>query len=284
MNKALFKLLRYSGLPFIFRNTYQKNNVSILMFHDVDVDAAEKSFSYLVNRYTIISLNTFIEAYYKKDFSKIPPKSVIITFDDGHIGNYKLLPIVKKYNIPITIFLCSGIINTNRHFWFMTDQDKYDVQKLKGKKTKERLELLSTVGFHNEKEYETPQALSIDQIEEMKDYVNFQSHTVYHPILTMCTDNESKNEILFSKEQLESTYKLTINSIAYPNGDYSEREISYVKQSGYKCAVTTEQGFNSLQSDIFKLKRFSVNDTKDLNEFIVKSSGVWGMLKKIITK
>lgn len=284
MNKALFKLLRYSGLPFIFRNTYQKNNVSILMFHDVDVDAAEKSFSYLVNRYTIISLNTFIEAYYKKDFSKIPPKSVIITFDDGHIGNYKLLPIVKKYNIPITIFLCSGIINTNRHFWFMTDQDKYDVQKLKGKKTKERLELLSTVGFHNEKEYETPQALSIDQIEEMKDYVNFQSHTVYHPILTMCTDNESKNEILFSKEQLESTYKLTINSIAYPNGDYSEREISYVKQYGYKCAVTTEQGFNSLQSDIFKLKRFSVNDTKDLNEFIVKSSGVWGMLKKIITK
>lgn len=284
MNKALFKLLRYSGLPFIFRNTYQKNNVSILMFHDVDVDAAEKSFSYLVNRYTIISLNTFIEAYYKKDFSKIPPKSVIITFDDGHIGNYKLLPIVKKYNIPITIFLCSGIINTNRHFWFMTDQDEYDVQKLKGKKTKERLELLSTVGFYNEKEYETPQALSIDQIEEMKDYVNFQSHTVYHPILTMCTDNESKNEILFSKEQLESTYKLTINSIAYPNGDYSEREISYVKQSGYKCAVTTEQGFNSLQSDIFKLKRFSVNDTKDLNEFIVKSSGVWGMLKKIITK
>lgn len=282
--KALFKLLRYSGLPFVFRNTYQKNNVSILMFHDVDVDAAEKSFSYLVNRYTIISLNTFIEAYYKKDFSKIPPKSVIITFDDGHIGNYKLLPIVKKYNIPITIFLCSGIINTNRHFWFMTDQDKYDVQKLKGKKTKERLELLSTVGFYNEKEYETPQALSIDQIEEMKDYVNFQSHTVYHPILTMCTDNESKNEILFSKEQLESTYKLTINSIAYPNGDYSEREISYVKQYGYKCAVTTEQGFNSVQSDIFKLKRFSVNDTKDLNEFIVKSSGVWGMLKKIITK
>ena len=43
---------------------------------------------------------------------------MVVTFDDGHIKNHSLLPVFKKYQVPVTIFLCSGIVDTGKHFWF----------------------------------------------------------------------------------------------------------------------------------------------------------------------
>jgi hypothetical protein len=54
-----------------------------------------------------------------------------------------------------------------------------------------------------------------------------------------------------------------------------------VKDAGYKYAITTRPGYNSLGSDIFRLKRLSVNDSGNIDEIVVKSSGVWGIFKKL---
>ena len=141
---------------------------------------------------------------------------------------------------------------------------------------------LSNIGFDQEKEYDSPQALTKKQIEEMKKHVDFQSHTIFHPCLNKCTDQEAKSEIFHSKETLENEYNLSINAIAYPNGDYSERDISIIKEANYKCAITVDYGFNTLNSDLFRLKRLSVNDSDNLDEVIVKSSGLWAGLRKIL--
>ncbi len=118
MKKILFKLLRISGLPVFFRLFIQRNKVTILLFHDISRKTSEQTFSYLSKRYNILDLNDFIDAVERKDESKIPKKALIITFDDGHIRNHEMLPVLMNMNIPITIFLCASIINTNRHFWW----------------------------------------------------------------------------------------------------------------------------------------------------------------------
>lgn len=284
MKKIIFKLVRYSGLPFIFRELIQRNKVTILMFHDIDKKTAKKTFSYLVKNYNLIDLNDFIEACKIKDNKRIPKKALIITFDDGHLGNYELVPLIKKFDIPVTIFLCSSIINTNRHYWFRFQDQPIDVPKLKLESTNKRLELLSKVGFKQDKEYNQPQALQRSHIDQMKHFINMQSHTMFHPILPRCTFEDAKKEIFNSKEFLEREYDLKINAIAYPNGDYSERDITLVKKAGYECGITVDYGFNTIHSDLFKLKRLSSNDTKDLNELIVKSSGVWGYIKHNLGK
>lgn len=114
----------------------------------------------------------------------------------------------------------------------------------------------------------------------MKHYVNFQSHTLFHPILPKCNNDEARVEICNSKEILEREYMLEINAISYPNGDYSERDILLAKEAGYKCGITVDFGFNSIKTDVFRLKRLSVNDTSNLDELIVKASGVWSFLKR----
>ena len=105
MRNVLFKFLRYTELPYLFREIIQRNRVTILLFHDISPEDADNIFGYLSRKYNIISLKNFIKALDRKDPSLIPQKALIITFDDGHKGNYRLLPIIKKYGVPITIFL-----------------------------------------------------------------------------------------------------------------------------------------------------------------------------------
>ena len=279
MNKIIFKIIRYSGLPWIFRNFIQKNKVSILMFHEIDPETAVQTFSYLKKKYNLISLDTFVKASILKDSTNIPPKALIITFDDGLSSNYHLLPIIKKYNVPLTLFLCASIINTNRHFWYKHKGLSLPLSDYKTLSNKNRLLALHKDGFIQDKEYDEAHALSKNQLIEMSEFVNMQAHTKFHPCLPMCDDDEAKIEIFESKKILEDEYGFTINSIAYPNGDYSDRDVNLVKEAGYTSAITVDGGFNTLRSDLFRLKRFSTNDTGNLDELVVKSSGAWSFLR-----
>ncbi|MGV3504992.1 MAG: polysaccharide deacetylase family protein [Adhaeribacter sp.] len=279
MKKILFKVLRHCGLPALFREFIQRDKVTILLFHDISAQVAEQTFSYLSRHYNIICLNDFIDACEKKDPLRLPPKALILTFDDGHIRNYEMLPVIKKLKIPITIFLCSSLIDTKRHFWFKYQNGSFSPVQMKRLPNRERLEKLSEKGFKQDEDFEKPQALNKQQVAEMQPYVNLQSHTRFHPCLPTCDDLEAREEIFKSKEFLTGEFGLDVNVISYPNGDYSDRDILLSKQAGYKCGITVDYGFNTIHTDLFKLKRLSVNDTDDLNELSVKASGIWGFFK-----
>ncbi len=284
MNKIIFKILRFSGLPWLFRQIIQNNKVTILMFHEVSKETAEQTFSYLHKKYNLINLNDFINAIVNNDKTKIPKKALIITFDDGLLQNYEMLPIIKKYKTPVTLFLCSSIINTNRHYWYKHQGLSKPLAYYKTLPNQKRLSELAKDGFIQDKEYGKPHAMSKNQIIDMSQFVNMQAHTKFHPCLPMCGDDVAKEEIYGAKQFLEKEYGFHINAIAYPNGDYSERDISLTKEAGYQCAITVDGGYNTLNSDLFHLKRFSTNDTADINELIVKSSGLWYFLKSLAGK
>ena len=79
---------------------------------------------------------------------------------------------------------------------------------------------------------------------------------------------------------LESKFSLTINAIAYPNGDFSERDIRMSKEAKYRCGLTVDYGYNTSKTDLFRIKRLDTNDTDDINELIAKTSGGMGFFKR----
>ena len=277
--KLAFAGIKITGLPMLFRRIFQKHRVTIVLFHDISKETAEMSFSYLVSKYNIISLDTFVEACRTRNQSVLPEYALVITFDDGFKRNYELLSAIKSFQVPVTIFLCSSIIGTNRNFWFNNNIPDVNIKQLKKLPNTEKLEVLSNYGFDQEKEYDSRVALSKSEIEEMKALVNFQSHTKFHPCLPKCTAKVAKSEITEAKIELEEKYGLSINSISYPNGDYSERDIEFTKEAGYDSGLTVDFGFNTIHTDIYRLKRLCVNDTENIDELIVKSSGVWDFFK-----
>ena len=123
--------------------------------------------------------------------------------------------------------------------------------------------------------------MSAGEIEEMKPLVDFQSHTVYHPLLPQCAPARAAAEISESKTELENKFGLSVYALAYPNGDYTAREVAAAEAAGYTCALSLDHGFNSRTTPPFQLKRICISDDASVDELLVKASGLWGFLKNL---
>jgi len=272
-----FALLRWSGLPFLFREMLQRRRVTIILYHDPKPEVLEEHFQILKSRYNIIPLQEYVQARRTGNLHRLPLKPLVITLDDGSKGNYALLPVLRRHDVPVTIFLCSGVVGTCRHFWFEHDMGGYDLQLLKAMPDERRLEILRRFGWEETKEFPNRIALSKEEVEEMKQAVDFQSHTRFHPLLPRCSAEKAYAEIRGSREDLHNEYGLDIYALAFPNGDYTEREIAMASEAGYECAVTVEAGFNGPDTDLFRLKRLGLTDEAGVNELLVKVSGLWSL-------
>ena len=117
MEELFAKLIRYSGLLYFIRSL-TRNKVTIVLYHNPDQKVFKRHIEYLNKYYNFITLDLLIDSIKCKNWSNIPNNSIVITFDDGHLGNYKLLDTIKKYKINPTIYCCSNIVGTKRHYWW----------------------------------------------------------------------------------------------------------------------------------------------------------------------
>ncbi len=87
------------------------------------------------------------------------------------------------------------------------------------------------------------------------------AHSVNHPILSCCTEEEAEREIRESRADIEAILGPMRMPFAYPNGepgkDYTSRHVDMVRQAGYACGVSTQKGYASLDSCFLQLRRFT---------------------------
>lgn len=279
--KIVFFVLRWSFLPHAYSALRQRGKVTILLYHDLDPETFASHLAYLEKHYVIVSLDDYLAAASQgRDMGR--EKYVVITFDDGLKGNFALRESFARHPGRVTLFLCSGIVGTDRGFWFQTPD--LDIGALKRLPNRERLSALERAGFAQDQDRPQRSALSLEEVQALKSVVDIQSHTHFHPCLPFCTDAEAREEIAAAKQRLESMLQTEIKYISYPNGDYSDRDMALARESGYAAGITVDHGFNDHRTDPFRLKRLSVNDTRDGNEFIVKATGLWGALMRCVAK
>jgi len=116
--------LYYSGLLNIYRGWKKRRvpaSISILAYHDISeksylgLQVPERVFNihmkYLrESNYRIISLEDAVGLMSSGD--DIPADCVVVTFDDGYMSMYtNVYPIVKRNNIPITIFVSTNPVD-----------------------------------------------------------------------------------------------------------------------------------------------------------------------------
>ena len=116
----LFLIILLLFLVFILYNKTRKNFVLCLMYHSIDseknkggifVDEFEEHIKWIKDK------KTFKMEELKGLDYKLPPNSILITFDDGYKNNYTLaFPILKKYNMKSTIFLNTKFIEKDEAY------------------------------------------------------------------------------------------------------------------------------------------------------------------------
>lgn len=252
-----------------------KRRVTIVMYHNPKADTFEKHLKYLSRRYNLITISALVNAFQSGNFKKLPKYALLITIDDGWKENYDLLPIIKEYKCRPIIFLASDIINTQRRYWW-TICNVTKAKAFKKMPNSERQKILKEkYSYSSNKEYPGErQALNLQELNEMKDYVDFGLHTATHPILTRCTTSEKKDEINNGKQQLEELLNLRIETFSYPNGDYDAETKEILKENGITIARTTDVGWTSLSSDQYQLRVTGVSDAASENKLVAEITGL----------
>lgn len=242
----------------LFRRFVTSRNITILLYHKIKPDPFERHILYLKKDYNFVSLRDIHYSFLTNDFEHLPVHSLAITFDDGWKSNYELLRIFRKYRLPVTIFLTTGLVNTNRRQWndIIESSEVREDKWLKSLSNSDKdTYLFEKYGFFPEKEYRERSMLNLEEIGEMKHYVDFQSHGVYHPIFIRCSQAELEFELTTSKEWIENNLDTDVYSIAYPYGWINSKVVTLTHEAGYSLGRTANfPCLNSRAENPLKLK------------------------------
>ncbi len=223
----------------------QTLTVPILMYHYLSIPPAEADtirldlsvrpeqfeshLAYLRQAgYETISLEQL--AFALSGQGDLPPKPIILTFDDGYRDNYDhAFPILRKYGYRATFFLFTEPID------FLSE--KY---------------------------------LSWDMVKEMHQAgMEFGSHSYSHPDMSDRGVDFLVFEILASKEAIEERIEESVRFFAYPAGQYDKLTIDVLASANFWGAVTTQWGSTHSYHDRFEMLRLRVrgsDTTADLAE------------------
>lgn len=274
--EILARIIRYSGLPWWIRNVVARNKASLVLYHDPTPETFERHMAFLSQLYNFVELDRVVDALHENDWSRIPERALVITFDDGHARNRELLEIAQRYGARPTVYLCSQVAGTRRRFWFGAGPSE-DMKALMRIGNAQRLTILSErFGFDPTAENPADQApaLSRDDIAAMKDTFLFGSHTRFHPILTACDAATCRDELVLSRSEVEALVGKPCPHFAYPNGTYTNREVEFVREAGYHSARTTDVGWTDPQSDPYRLKITGVSDDASIHLVVAQLSGI----------
>lgn len=235
----------------------------------------------LKNNFHFLTQADMLDIYAEK--KAFPKGGVIITVDDGWASNEEnIVAIANKYKVPVTIFISTEPIENGNYWWPYVDHAEkhniggYTVAQLKHVPNKQRERALAQI---KESVSLPREAMTIAQVKSIakSDYLIIGGHTVTHPILPNCDDEESFIELKDSKLILENWIGKSVDSFAYPNGDYGNREVDYLKKLNYKIAYTTKPQplTKGSLSHIYELPRFAVFENVSNAEAICRMVGVW---------
>jgi len=178
--------------------------------------------------YTVIPLRQLV-AYHVGKTRSLPPRSIAITVDDGHTSVYHhLFPLVKKYNIPVTLFIYPSAISNASYA--MTWGQIREIQA--------------------------------------SGLFDFQGHTYWHPNFKNekkklgPRDYEAFVEMQLkkSKEKLEKELAIRVDMLSWPFGIYDDDLIRKAVGAGYVAAFTIDRRHIGASDPVMALPRYLITD------------------------
>lgn len=244
------------------------------------------------------------------DNDRAPPQgSIVVTFDDGFADNYHhAFPVLRQLGIPATIFLSTGYLDRQQMYWYeklthdvmttratqlrLLDEAPLAIddgapsrrsalavvlRRLKRVPNQVRLDCLADL----ERQLEPPAdcngdsrsgPMTWEHVAEMsRAGIEFGSHAVTHPVLSMLDPADLDFELRASKASIEAVTGKPCQTIAYPVGGphaFNPGVQQAAQAAGYRLGVTYMSGVDvPADWDPFALHRLHVERYTDRHRF-----------------
>lgn len=190
------------------------------------------------NGYQTISLRQLND--FVRNGAEVPPKSVVVTFDDGYLSNkIYAMPVLQKLNYTAAIFTLTG--------WMEEKPQPFDSEKL--------------------------QYLSWEEIRQMGHTFQFASHTDnLHSLSWNGTGKLLTESSLAKTEDLRRSLRKLHGTtyFSYPYGHYSEEVQQILEQQGIELAFTVNPvsvcaGDNPLELGRWDMYQYTIEEVLKSN-------------------
>lgn len=265
-------------------------------FPAIAASQLEKQLRYVQKCFELVTFDQILECAETRE--ALPERAATITFEYGSKAVYDIaFPLLKKLNIPATVMLPAGLIDSDAILWEdeigllfqkiptagefkieifpntfrWADNMEKEVAfqnfnlKLKRSDPKEREEAVKQFReIDLIKDNSHPRMfMTWDEVKEMAQAgVYFGSNGMTYPILTKMTTNEAAAELQESKKIIEEKTGKPCNVFAYPGGGAGDLDMEtekFVRNAGYKAGVTNFPGLNKRTALLLVLERVLSN-------------------------
>lgn len=234
----------------------------ILNYHRASGGDLRRHLLYLRRHYRLLPLEAALAELYSSADAAMPGSDrrmpLVVTFDDGYHDNYAhAFALAQELQVPITIFLIPGYIESGEHFWWLESKrlvERAQVSEilieercyhLSRPEEREELSRVIDARLHHAssvsgreaflslmrqtlqvadevtKEEEAVLPLTWGEVQKMQEsgWVSFGAHTMHHPILADLTDpREVQREVGECRTVLEQQLGHPVQTFAYPVG------------------------------------------------------------------
>ena len=287
------------------------------------VSSAElrKQLRFLKNNYNVIDAESFRAWLEKRDV--LPRRSVLVTCDDGLANNLsEMLPVLQSEGVPCLFFitgescgerpgvlwyeelyhlLTGGVSETDIHTIFEIDRERFHQHSFQGKwwncvmnasrlnasARAEKIGLLRSLSkFVSSKLPERWRRMNGEELKMLASSgMRIGAHTMSHPVLAQCSEDEARREVTQSRTDLERLLGDKVWAFAYPFGNpatMGEREVNLAREAGLECAFVNVGGGAVDPSQRFALARTHVTADMSLAEFEAHLSGFHNRLQAAV--
>jgi peptidoglycan/xylan/chitin deacetylase (PgdA/CDA1 family) len=255
----------------------------------------------------------------------LPPRAVLLTCDDGLLNTMTdMLPILRSESVSCLFFVTGASSGENPGMlWYeelyflmrIKPLDEADLQlpveecaecrpsesfqarwwrivrrasRLNARARADWMDRVRTESgmtqvFHSERRWRLLNIAELKQLAETG--MSIGAHTLSHPILSLCSEEEARREIQESKNAIEHALGSSVWAFAYPFGNPStmgEREVRLAREAGFACAFLNVELWSDGPANPFTLPRTHVTRETALPELAAHLSGIHTRLQRAV--
>ena len=307
------RVLFHSGLLAFARLARQRVRGVVLRYHALTerreevlyaapdiclpVDVFRLQMAFVQRAYRVVSLDELVHALERG--AQLPPRALVITFDDGYADNHRLgLPVLRALGLPATVYVATGAIDGGAPFWVaaaraLALRAPGDVLEVPGQpaiplgaperrevaaktltralvplRSDARAALLSeaaaAVGLDLQRML-AGTMLTWNQIRELHAAGwTIGAHTVTHANVALAAPEDAEADIVGSRDALAAALGTSVDHFCYPNSGGQHRYVSpgvieILRRHHFRSATTSRPGALRPDADRFQLPRLGVS-------------------------